>query len=78
MTSYPLELPNDLLEDIQRLAAENEVSPEQWLIAAIAEKVGTAKTERLLRRYAANLDEGQFNQTLARVPDVDPIPGDEL
>jgi hypothetical protein len=48
------------------------------LLAAIAEKVGTAKTERLLRRYAANLDPEAFEQTLARVPDVDPLPGDEL
>ena len=72
MTSYSLELPEDLLEEIRRLAAENEVSPEQWLIVAIAEKVGTAKTERRLRRYAANLDPEQFEQTLARVPDVAP------
>jgi hypothetical protein len=78
MTSYSLELPKDLLDEIHRLATENEVSPEQWLLAAIAEKVGTAKTERLLRCYVGNFDPEKFEQILARVPDVEPLPGDEL
>ena len=78
MSSYPLQLPNDLLEEIRQLANENDVSLDQWLIAAISEKVGAARTERLLRGYAARLDQAQFDQILARVPDVEPLPGDEL
>ncbi|WP_017297806.1 hypothetical protein [Nodosilinea nodulosa] len=77
MSSYPLSLPSDLLEEIRQLAADSGVSLDQWLVAAIAEKVGAARTERLLRRYAEKFDEEQFAQLLARVPDVDPLPGDE-
>ncbi len=78
MKAYPLALPNDLLEEIRQLADESDVSLDQWLIAAISEKVGSAKTKRLLQRYANQLDEAKFAQILARVPDVDPMPGDEL
>jgi hypothetical protein len=48
------------------------------LLASIAEKVETAKTERLLHRYAANLAPEAFEQNLAQVPDVEHLPGDEL
>lgn len=78
MTSYPLSLPNDLLEEIRQLAAENDVSLDQWLIAAISEKVGVAKTQRLLQQYAAKADESKLARILAKVPDSEPLPGDEL
>jgi len=74
MSSYTLLLPNDLLEEISQLANENDVSLDQWLVAAISEKVGAARTERLLRHYAEKADEEQFAQILARVPDVEPLP----
>ena len=78
MSSYPLQLPEDLIEEIRRLAAENQISLDQWLLAAIAEKVEQARTVRLLRRFAVRADYARFDEILARVPDVEPIPGDEL
>ncbi len=78
MTSYPLSLPNDLLEEIRQLAAENDVSLDQWLVAAISEKVGVAKTQRLLQHYAAKADESKLARILAKVPDSEPLTGDEL
>ncbi|WAN69749.1 MULTISPECIES: hypothetical protein [Moorena] len=39
MSYYPLELPETLLKEIQRLAQENQVSIEQWLLSAVTEKI---------------------------------------
>lgn len=77
MSSYPLQLPEELMEEIRRLAAENQVSLDQWLLAAILEKVGFERTVRLLRRFSERAYT-RFDEILARVPDIDPIPGDEL
>lgn len=78
MSSYPLQLPEELMEEIRCLAAENQVSLDQWLLAAIAEKMGFERTARLLRRFAERADYARFDQILARVPDAEPIVGDEL
>ena len=78
MSSYPLKLPEALIEEIRRLAAENQISLEQWLLAAIAEKVEAEQFVRLLRRSAKRADYARFDEILARVPDVEPTPGDEL
>lgn len=78
MSSYPLQLPEELIEEIRRLAAENQISLEQWLLAAIAEKVEAERTVRLLRRFAKRADYARFDEILARVPDIEPIPGDDL
>lgn len=78
MSSYPLQLPEELMEEIRRLAAENQVSLDQWLLTAITEKVGFERTARLLHRFAERADYARFDQILARVPNVEPIAGDEL
>ncbi len=78
MSSYPLQLPEELMAEIHRLAMENQISLDQWLLAAIAEKVKAERTVRLLRRFADQADYAHFDQILARVPDVEPISGDEL
>jgi hypothetical protein len=36
------------------------------------------KTRQMFARYAEKADFDRFDQILARVPDVDPVPGDEL
>jgi len=78
MTNYPLSIPNELLEEIHQLAEENEMSLNQWLLSAITDKINTTKTQRLLDHYARQGNEAHFQQILARVPDVPPLPGDEL
>ena len=35
-------------------------------------------TKRIFQEYAAKADFDRFNALLARVPDVEPLPGDEL
>ncbi|AOX00209.1 CopG family transcriptional regulator [Moorena producens PAL-8-15-08-1] len=78
MSYYPLKLPETLLKEIQRLAEENQVSIEQWLLNAVTEKIEAQKVVRLLHSYAEKADYNRFDAILASVPDTEPIAGNEL
>ncbi len=78
MSDYPLPLPNELIEEARRLAAESHMSLTQWFLRAIADKIEAERMMRTLLPYAQKVDEARLDEILARVPDVDPIPGDEL
>jgi hypothetical protein len=78
MSSYELNLPSDLLEEVQRLALDGRESLDQWLVGAIAQRLETEKSLKILKQYASKADDVRFREILARVPDVAPVPGDEL
>jgi hypothetical protein len=78
MSTYPLELPIELLEEAQKLATENQIPLAQWLMSAISAKIEAEKARTLLASYAQNADYNQFDAILARVPEGPPIKGDEL
>jgi hypothetical protein len=78
MSSYELNLPSDLLEEVQRLALDGRESLDQWLLGAIAQRLETEKSLKILKQYASKADSERFREILARVPDVPPMPGDEL
>ena len=78
MSSYSLDLPKDLLEEIQQVAQANQLSIDQWFLNAIAHKLEAEKTQRIFQGYAQNADFDRFDQILAKVPDVEPMSGDEL
>jgi hypothetical protein len=78
MNSYPLQLSEELMAEVRRLAEENQTPIDQWLRVAIAERVEAERGLRLLKSYANQSDYDRFDQILARVPDVEPRLGDEL
>ncbi|MBO3460299.1 CopG family transcriptional regulator [Aetokthonos hydrillicola Thurmond2011] len=78
MSSYPLELPEELMQEVRRLAQVNQVPLEQWLITVIEGHVAAERSLSQLWQAAQAADYDRFDQILARVPDVNPIPGDEL
>ena len=78
MSAYPLELPAELLEEVQKLASENQISLTQWLISAISAKIAANKTRQVLRSHAQYADYAKFDELLARVPNVEPVKGDEI
>jgi hypothetical protein len=44
MSSYPLELPEELMQEVRRLAEVNQVPLEQWLITAIKRHVAAERS----------------------------------
>ena len=77
-TRYPLHLPDSLKETAARLAKDDGVSLNQWIVTAVAQKIGAVETaEELLRGRAAGAKPGDLTRYLDRAPDAPPEPGDE-
>jgi hypothetical protein len=73
-----MELPDTLLAEAREMAESAQVSLEEWIAGAIAHKVEWEKTRGVFGRYAAKADFARFDALMARVPDVEPVQGDEL
>ncbi|AFY89223.1 hypothetical protein [Chroococcidiopsis thermalis] len=78
MSSYLLQLPEELIQEVRQLAAANQIPLEQWLIAAITQQLEVERSFSRLRQAAQIADYERFDQILARVPDIEPMLGDEL
>ena len=78
MRQFALRLPESLAESIKRLARENRVSMNQYVMMTLAEQVGRVDTMRYFaeRRGRGNLQRAQ--EILARAPSAPPSVGDEL
>lgn len=74
---YPLQLPQSLKETAARLAHEDGVSLNQWIVAAVAQKIGAVQTvDDFLKRRAGNAKRGDLTRLLEKAPDVPPTPED--
>ena len=55
------------------------MSLNQWIVAAVAQKIGAVETaEAFLRERASGAVAGDLASYLKRAPDAPPEPGDEL
>lgn len=76
---YPLQLPASLKDTAMRLARQDGVSLNQWIVSAVAQKIGAVETaEDFLRGRAAGANAGDLTRYLDRAPDVPPDPRDEM
>jgi len=77
--TYPLKLPTSIKEAAARLAKEDDVSLNQWIASAVAEKVGAVQTAAVfLKQRAGEATPQDLLPFLDAAPDVPPEPGDEL
>jgi uncharacterized protein (DUF1778 family) len=78
MSNLSLRLPDSLHEKIRELAAQDNVSINQFIAVAVAEKAAALLTVDYLEERAARADEKILDRLLKRVPDRPAAPGDEL
>ena len=77
--TYPLKLPASLKREAERLAKADGVSLNQWVTVAVAQKVTAVESaEAFFRRRAGDARAEDMKAILASVPDVPPMPGDEI
>jgi hypothetical protein len=77
--TYPLKLPLSVKRAAQRLAKEDGVSLNQWIAAAVAQKVGVveAAAEFFTKRAGSATGAGLM-RFLKNAPKVPPDPGDRV
>lgn len=78
MSSLSLRLPDSLHDKVRELAERDDVSINQFIATAIAEKAAALLTLEYLEERAGRSDAKVFDRILGRVPDVAPVRGDEL
>jgi len=78
MSSLSLRLPDSLHQKVRDLAAREDISINQFIATAVAEKAATLLTVAYLAERAKRGDRSIFDRILARVPRVPPMPGDEV
>lgn len=80
MSQYVLELPEALVQEAQAVAQSAQLSLDDFVRAAIAEKIATARTAQYFRTRAARADPQAFLAVLKRIEQVagPVVEGDEL
>jgi len=78
-STYPLKLPLSIKKAAQRLAKEDGVSLNQWIAAAVAQKVGVVETaaEFFTKRAGKATGDGLM-KFLRTAPNVPPEPQDAV
>ncbi len=77
--TYPLKLPHSVKKAAQRLAKEDGVSLNQWIAAAVAEKVGVIETAAdFFKKRAGKATGHGLMKFLRNAPRVAPEPEDGL
>jgi len=76
-STCPLKLPSSIKKAAAELAASDGVSLNQFIAAAVAEKVGSLRTAReLLRERAGSSKPGDMLTFLRRAPKLPPTADD--
>jgi hypothetical protein len=77
--TYPLKLPLSIKKAAQRLAQEDGVSLNQWIAAAVAEKVGVVETAaEFFEKRAGQKTGDRLIDFLRNAPNVLPEPEDKV
>lgn len=77
-STYPLKLPTSIKDAAAELAREEGVSLNQFIAAAVAEKVGVLRTTaEFLREQAGDARPEDLLRYVRAAPKVPPVPGDE-
>ncbi|MTW22086.1 toxin-antitoxin system HicB family antitoxin [Allochromatium palmeri] len=77
MSALTIRLPNSVHQTIKELAARDQISVNQFIASAAAEKMAAVLTLDYLRTEAAKGRREDFQRLLDLVPDAPPRPDDE-
>jgi predicted transcriptional regulator len=78
MSTISLRLPESLHDRLRELAKRENVSMNQFVTLALAEKISALAAEDYMVERAARGDREKFAQALAKVADVEPPAHDSL
>jgi hypothetical protein len=72
MSAISIRLPDSLHRMARDIARQDQVSMNQFIASAVAEKVSALATERYINERTARASVDRFRTALAQVPDVEP------
>lgn len=78
MSSISVRLPDSLHDKVRDMAQKENVSINQFIALALAEKLSALMTEDYLTERAQRGDRSKFLDALSKVPDIEPEERDRL
>ena len=78
MSHLSLRLPDSLHRKLRELSERDDVSINQFIATAVAEKAAALLTVEYLEARGRRANPQLIDRILSRVPDATPIPSDEL
>ncbi len=78
MSTLSLRLPESLHEGVKKLAKQDNISINQFIATALAEKMSALTTETYLAERAQRGNRKKFEDVLAKIPDIEPDEHDML
>jgi hypothetical protein len=73
-----IEVPDSLLKQAKEMAEKEDVTVEQLINSALAEKMAAWRTVEYLKERAARGDREKFERAMSKVADVEPEAFDSL
>ncbi len=78
MRTLSLRLPDSLHEGVRKLAKQDNISINQFVATALAEKMSALTTETYLADRAKRGSKKKFEHVLSKVKDIEPDKNDVL
>ena len=78
MSTLSLRLPDSLHDQIKKLAAEDGISINQFVVSAVAEKTSAFLTANYLEERGEMSSESKFKRAISKVADDEPEEFDKL
>ena len=78
MTALTVRLPNSVQQKVKELALRDEISVNQFIAAAVSEKMASVMTLDYLKLEAAKGSRSGFERFMSLVPSAPTAQGDEV
>jgi hypothetical protein len=78
MTTLHAQIPDSLMKQMLDLAKQERTTVDQLVAIALAAQVSAWRTSESIKSRAQRVDYAAFDRVMAKVPNVPPLPGDEL
>ena len=78
MSTISLRLPESLHGQLRELSKQEDVSMNQLIVLALAEKISALATEDYIQKRAQRGNRARFEQAMAKVAEAEPPPYDVL
>ncbi|MBO4638801.1 MAG: toxin-antitoxin system HicB family antitoxin [Treponema sp.] len=77
MSSLSLRLPDSYHTAVKEIAVQDNISINQFIVSAVAEKIAAFETQHYLENRAQQASKDKFNAVLAKVPSTEPADYDK-
>lgn len=72
MSTLSIRIPDSLHASVKRFSKEDHISINQFIAAAVAEKITALETENYLSERAQSGSTDKFKEILKKVPNIEP------